>query len=124
MAGTSESSPTSAEQAVEKARIWREEQKTRAPRQRARLVPEGLEARGARRSSAGRSGMGVARRKANRDGDEADLGDSGRDAIRLGKNQRLDDRAVADGASAAPRAQRKSWSDADQKDPAATDALI
>src|ERR1700720_219627 len=68
--------------------------------------------------------MGVARWKADRDGDEADFGYSGRNVVRVREDQRLDDRALADGAAAAPRAQFKRGPDADQEDQIAADALI
>src|SRR5467141_4039748 len=68
--------------------------------------------------------MGVARWKADRDGDEADLGDSGRDAVRVGEDQWVDDRALIDGAAAAARAQFKRGPDADQEDQTATDAVM
>ncbi len=67
--------------------------------------------------------MGVAGREADREGDEARVGDAGWDAVRVGKNQRLDDRAVVDGATAAARAERKRGTYADPENPSAIDAL-
>src|ERR1700737_2739997 len=93
------SPPSYREQQLDpKARSQREEAEARGARQRPRSVSEGVEARGARRSGAGHSRVGIPRRQADRDGDEAYFGDARRNVIRRREDERVDDRAVADGA--------------------------
>src|SRR3954471_2970258 len=113
----------SCQSACEKARPRREEKKTRVHRKRGGLVSSRGQARRARRSRAGRARMGITRRKADRDGDETNLSDAGRNAFRLGENERLDERALADGAADSPRAERKSGPSANQEDSTTVNAI-
>src|SRR6185295_14749766 len=70
-------------------------------------ISQAIQARRARRAGVGRSRVGAAGGKADRESDEAHLGDSRRNALRRREDQRLDDGAVVDGASAPARAQRQ-----------------
>src|SRR6185436_85393 len=82
----------------EKARSKREEAYAGTAGKSGWLISQAVEARGARRAGVGRSRMGAAGGKADRESDQANFSNSGRNAVRRGEDQRLDDRAVVDGA--------------------------
>ena len=107
----------------EKARPTGKKKKTRTARQRRWCFFEAIETGRASRASIRRTGMGAPCGKTNLAGDETDFGDGRRDAFHRRQDQRVDDRAIADGATNIAGFEREGGSRAGAQDQAAIDEI-